>query len=215
MPQWVSEHFEVIESLRRERELTEVNARFPGLDAAFDDLLVRQECSYSSLTKEFPIRASVLRLDPQIGKLEALASSGNNTNGGKNSTLHAESIVINRALDRVQDKHLFGCVLLTTVQPCIACVGDIENTRISTVFYGAPHNDLEGKHAYVNGVYKPWRTSNKGFSSLQQRFDQDDYMRNVGIEVVGGYRRDEVLRSLARGHGSWSSHFSDLDSRYV
>jgi tRNA(Arg) A34 adenosine deaminase TadA len=213
-PQWVSNHIVGIEFLQHEREVVAFNSRFPGLNDAFDDLIGKLPDPYSFSNTEFPVRASILRLNPESGRLQTLATAGNDTNGGKNSTKHAESIVIDDAIDLVGEKHLFGCVLLTTVQPCIACVGDVENTGISTVVYGVSHSDVEGKHVYVNAEYKPWRTSKKGFSTLQKPFDQDDYMRNIGIEVIGGYRREDVIRKLARTHGSWGSFFSDPDSRY-
>ncbi len=54
----------------------------------------------------------------------------------KNSIMHAELLAVDRACKVVGDWRLDDCVLYTTLEPCMMCMGAIIESRIKTVYYG-------------------------------------------------------------------------------
>ena len=52
------------------------------------------------------------------------------------ATYHAEILAINETCSKLHTWHLEDCVLYTTVEPCMMCMGAIKQSRISRVVYG-------------------------------------------------------------------------------
>ncbi len=65
------------------------------------------------------------------------------------ATSHAEIIAINEACKKLGTWRLDNCVLYTTVEPCMMCVGAILQSRIGRVVYGTS-NDSFGYLRKVN-----------------------------------------------------------------
>lgn len=65
-----------------------------------------------------------------------IATAYNKKESKKNSILHAEIIVINKACKKLKTWHLENCILYTTLEPCMMCTGAIEQSRIKKIVYG-------------------------------------------------------------------------------
>ncbi|SFM79947.1 tRNA adenosine(34) deaminase TadA [Thermodesulforhabdus norvegica] len=51
---------------------------------------------------------------------------------------HAEILVIRKAAQRLGNYRLEGCILYTTLEPCVMCFGAMIHARIKCLVYGAP-----------------------------------------------------------------------------
>ena len=56
----------------------------------------------------------------------------------KNALCHAEIEAINKACNKLGGWRLHRCDLYVTLEPCPMCTGAIINSRIKTLYYGAP-----------------------------------------------------------------------------
>ena len=55
----------------------------------------------------------------------------------QNAMLHAETVAIYNACEKMGSWRLWDCCLYVTLEPCPMCTGAIMNARIDTVYYGA------------------------------------------------------------------------------
>lgn len=69
-----------------------------------------------------------------------LAENHNRTIEQKDSSAHAEILVIREAAAQIKDWRLVGCTLFCTVEPCLMCLGAIINSRITRLVYAAKDN---------------------------------------------------------------------------
>ncbi len=70
--------------------------------------------------------------------------------GNVSTVEHAESVLARRAAERFTPAELWGCTLVTTVEPCAMCAGTQYWAHIGRVVYGAEESDLlalTGNHA--------------------------------------------------------------------
>ena len=77
------------------------------------------------------------------------------------ATYHAEILAINEACSKLNTWHLEDCVLYTTVEPCMMCMGAIKQARISRVVYGVDNYAFgylrkleDGKLVVKKGILK-------------------------------------------------------------
>lgn len=80
---------------------------------------------------EVPIGAVVVRNDEIVGM------GYNKRDSKKNAMLHAETIAIYNACERLGGWRLWECDLYVTVEPCPMCTGAIINSRIRNLYFGA------------------------------------------------------------------------------
>ncbi len=203
-PTWVAEHLEGLKWQAEQREIEAIEVRFPGLRRAFEEVLEVLPSRHSADNTEFPVAAGIATKGSN-GKFRLVSRSGNRVNALTDPMAHAEAIVIKGAAARIGSKHLTDSVLITTLEPCVMCCGGAVNAALPTVVIGASHSDVNGKHALVNGEYKPWRVS-------PENFDTESYLTSSGIEVVSGYMRDEVLQAMQRYSSSAAEHYRDPDA---
>jgi tRNA(Arg) A34 adenosine deaminase TadA len=205
-PSWVNEHLEGLDLIDCQNKIEELESRLPGLCRAFEHLIERLPNPNRFGNKEFPIAASVVRLGSS-GGLETLASFLNRTNELGDSTAHAEILAIQEAQRKTGEKHLPGCYLLTTLEPCTMCCVGAVHTELSGVIYGASHSDIEDKHALVGREYKPYRTSPLGFDALTtlRAYSSE-------IEIVSGYMANLVLEKMGRTLVNFREHYTDPDA---
>ncbi len=81
---------------------------------------------------EVPVGAIVVCDD------EIIASASNTQISDCDPTAHAEVIALRAAAQAVNNYRLPGCVLYTTVEPCLMCAGALLHARVSMVVFGAP-----------------------------------------------------------------------------
>ena len=80
---------------------------------------------------EIPVGAVIVR-DNQI-----VAQAGNRSVELKDTTAHAEMLVIRAASETLGNERLNGCDLYTTLEPCTMCAAAISYARIRRIYYGA------------------------------------------------------------------------------
>ena len=80
---------------------------------------------------EVPIGAVVVRNGEIVGM------GYNKRDSKKNAMLHAETIAIYNACERLGGWRLWECDLYVTVEPCPMCTGAIINSRIRNLYFGA------------------------------------------------------------------------------
>ncbi len=80
---------------------------------------------------EVPIGAVVVRNGEIVG------TGYNKRDSEKNAILHAETVAIYNACEKLGGWRLWECDLYVTLEPCPMCTGAIINSRIRNVYYGA------------------------------------------------------------------------------
>ena len=81
---------------------------------------------------EVPVGAVVAR----NGQIVAAAHNTRETE--KNALHHAELLAIDAACKKLGGWRLHRCDLYVTLEPCPMCAGALINSRMKTVYYGAP-----------------------------------------------------------------------------
>ena len=84
---------------------------------------------------EVPVGAVVVKDNEIIG------CGYNQKDKTKNPLKHAELIAIEDACKYIGDWRLNGCILYTTFEPCMMCMGAIVESRISKVVYGVKKDE--------------------------------------------------------------------------
>lgn len=97
------------------------------IDIAFDEALKSKE------NGEIPIGAVIFNLE----NLEIIAVSGNEVEKQKNPLAHAEILVINKALSKLNTSRLDEYGIYVTLEPCTMCMGAISHVHLKKVFFGA------------------------------------------------------------------------------
>ena len=91
-----------------------------------------KEAQKALLKDETPIGCVIVKDDKVIAR-------GHNLREIKNIvTSHAEIEAITKANKKLNNWRLVDCDLYVTIEPCIMCAGAIIQSRIRTVYYGAP-----------------------------------------------------------------------------
>ena len=85
----------------------------------------------SSNEGEVPVGSVVVKNNQIIG------FGRNLSNSTKMISDHAEIIAINNATRFVNEWRLVDCDIYITLEPCMMCIGAINNSRIKRVIYGA------------------------------------------------------------------------------
>ena len=90
--------------------------------------------------------------------------------------LHAESIALRRAEERLKSPVFMECTLFCTLEPCAMCAGAIVNARIDRVVYGA--SDIR-------------------FGACGSLFNINSYPLNHAFEITSGVCEEECKKMLS------------------
>jgi tRNA(adenine34) deaminase len=71
------------------------------------------------------------------GEGRVLAAAGNRVESDRDPTAHAEMLVLRAGATRRGAKHLSGCDLYVTLEPCAMCAAAIALARLRRLYYGA------------------------------------------------------------------------------
>ncbi|MGR2752164.1 tRNA adenosine(34) deaminase TadA [Agromyces arachidis] len=93
--------------------------------------LALAEASAALATDDVPVGAVVVRDG------EVIAAGRNERERLEDPTAHAEILAIREAARVTGDRHLTGCTLVVTLEPCVMCAGAILAARIPTVVFAA------------------------------------------------------------------------------
>ena len=94
--------------------------------------LALAEAAAAAARGEVPVGAVLL--DPE-GRV--LAADGNRVEELRDPTAHAEMLVLRRAALTLGRKHLPGCDLYVTLEPCPMCAHALSLARVRRLYYGA------------------------------------------------------------------------------
>lgn len=108
---------------------------------------------------------------------KVIATSYNRRETDFDPTAHAEIVAMRRAGKKLGRRHLGGCTLYVTLEPCVMCAGAIVNARIDKVVFGA---------------------YDKRFGCCGSNYNlAADPVFNHRAEVVGGVMGEECSRQLS------------------
>ncbi|MBR4270553.1 MAG: nucleoside deaminase [Clostridia bacterium] len=130
-----------------------------------------KEAKKAEVEGEVPIGAVIVK----NGKI--IARARNTKNKTSNSINHAEILVLNRAMKKLNDWHLNDCDLFVTLEPCPMCAGACINARVGRVIFGA----LDPKAGCCGTLYNLCQ---------DKRF-------NHNLEVIGGVCEEECGKMLS------------------
>jgi tRNA(adenine34) deaminase len=99
---------------------------------------------------EVPVGALVVS-----GNGDILARAGNAVERLNDPTAHAEILALRAACHAVGNYRLHGCVLLTTLEPCLMCAGALIHARMSGLVYGAADHKAGSVSSCLDGLDLP------------------------------------------------------------
>lgn len=89
---------------------------------------------------------------------EMIACSHNRTRSDQDPTQHAEVAVIRQASKALGSRHLTGCILYTTHEPCPMCATACVWARLDGVIIGASIEDMDNYRLLDTPKNFSWRT---------------------------------------------------------
>lgn len=120
---------------------------------------------------EVPIGAVIIGSDRNV-----IAKAHNQPIARNDPTAHAEILALRSAGTEYGNYRLNGLTIVTTIEPCLMCMGAIINARISRLIFGA----FDPKSGAVGSLYNL----------------AEDHRLNHRIEVVSGVMERECGKLL-------------------
>ena len=120
---------------------------------------------------------------------QIVSKAGNRTHLETDPTHHAELVAIREAARTLATKDLSGCVLYSTHEPCVMCMGAVVWSRISCVVFGATladHKRFRDEHG--NAKWR-WRVIDLPAALVAAKAQPP-------VELIGGFMREECLALL-------------------
>lgn len=99
-----------------------------------DERLMRLALEHAETARsigDVPVGAVVARGD------EVLGEAGNARERDRDPTAHAEILALRQASSELGSRHLEGCTLVVTLEPCAMCSGALVLARIDRLVFGA------------------------------------------------------------------------------
>lgn len=139
--------------------------------------LAIQEAKNASEHGDYPIGAVI------IGSKKVLVTASNRSKRENDPTLHAEIVAIQKVAKEYGRDKLKECVMYTTNEPCLMCLGAILYSRMKGLVFGARIKDME-KHKIKTKSNHSWRTVNLKTKQI---------IKNSGhnLLLVENFMRDE------------------------
>jgi tRNA(adenine34) deaminase len=94
--------------------------------------LALAEAEAAAARGEVPVGAVLIDAEGRV-----LAAHGNRVEADRDPTAHAEMLVLRAGAARRGAKHLAGCDLYVTLEPCAMCAAAIGFTRLRRLYFGA------------------------------------------------------------------------------
>lgn len=117
---------------------------------------------------DFPVGSIIVKDNKIISK------AYNQKEKKKIATKHAEIIAIEKACKKLKTWHLEDCILYTSMEPCLMCLGAIKQCRIKTVIYST-HNECFGavENNIIKNNFEIIKIENKEYISMIKTFFKD------------------------------------------
>jgi len=119
---------------------------------------------------------------------KVIAKCSNRSKRDESPIAHAETLAIIEASKILKKRHLNGCVLYCTHEPCPMCASVIVWARLNGVVYGARYQDMK-KYRKKNANHRYlWRTidipSREIFTKSTEKIERvKDFMRKECIQL--------------------------------
>lgn len=94
--------------------------------------LALAEAEMAAARGEVPVGAVLVD-----GQGRVLAAAGNRVEADRDPTAHAEMLALRAGAARLGVKHLSGCDLYVTLEPCAMCAAAIAFSRLRRLYFGA------------------------------------------------------------------------------
>lgn len=134
------------------------------------------EAEQAAALGEVPVGAVVAR-DGEI-----IASAHNTRETEKNALHHAELLAIDAACKKLGGWRLHRCDLYVTLEPCPMCAGALINSRMKTVYYGAPDPKAGSCGSLINLFALPYNHQPALVSGVLEQ-ECADILRNFFREL--------------------------------
>lgn len=82
-----------------------------------------------------------------------IAEASNEVNSSSDCTQHAELRVIQKACKNLKSVNLKGCVLYTSCEPCMMCLGAAHWAEIDYIYFGASAKDAKDYGFLYSNMY--------------------------------------------------------------
>ena len=130
----------------------------------------------AQMAGEVPVGAVVVCKE----KIIACARNERETSG--DPTAHAEVLALRRAAEALGTRRLEGCTLYVTLEPCPMCAGALINSRMKTVYYGAPDPKAGSCGSLINLFALPYNHQPALVSGVLEQ-ECADILRNFFREL--------------------------------
>lgn len=107
-----------------------------------------------------------------------LAACYNQVSGDNDCTQHAELKAIQMACKSLGSKTLKGCVLFTSCEPCMMCLGAAHWAEFDYIYYGASAQDAKDFGFVYSEMYY-----NSGEDKRHNEFKMIQICRNEAVKV--------------------------------
>lgn len=134
------------------------------------------EAEQAAALGEVPVGAVVAR-DGEI-----IAAAHNTRETEKNALHHAELLAIDAACKKLGGWRLHRCDLYVTLEPCPMCAGALINSRMKTVYYGAPDPKAGSCGSLINLFALPYNHQPALVSGVLEQ-ECADILRNFFREL--------------------------------
>jgi len=107
-----------------------------------------------------------------------IAEGHNSVSASTDCTQHAELAMIQQACVKMRSKSLTGCILYTSCEPCLMCLGATRWAELDAVYYGASAADAkEAGYIYSDLFY------NSHSGKRHQEFKLKQLLRDEAVAV--------------------------------
>lgn len=138
--------------------------------------LALEEARKAAALGEVPVGAVVAR------RGEVVAAAHNTRETQKNALHHAELLAIDAACKKLGGWRLHRCDLYVTLEPCPMCAGALINSRMKTVYYGAPDPKAGSCGSLINLFALPYNHQPALVSGVLEQ-ECADILRNFFREL--------------------------------
>lgn len=135
-----------------------------------------EEARKAAALGEVPVGAVVAR------RGEVVAAAHNTRETEKNALHHAELLAIDAACKKLGGWRLHRCDLYVTLEPCPMCAGALINSRMKTVYYGAPDPKAGSCGSLINLFALPYNHQPALVSGVLEQ-ECADILRNFFREL--------------------------------
>ena len=126
---------------------------------------------------EIPVGCVIADADGNI-----IGRGRNKREESHDATHHAEIEAIREACRAVGDWRLGGCTIYVTLEPCPMCAGALINSRMKTVYYGAPDPKAGSCGSLINLFALPYNHQPALVSGVLEQ-ECADILRNFFREL--------------------------------